>query len=222
MLASSNPTRAPFRASATARFALTVDFPTPPFPDATARTFRTPGTDFRSVIVALFWSCAISVTSLSGSGKIDYSPYHVQRPRPTDGARRRADDGVGVPLPDPGVRPRRRDRLPARRHAGDGRLLRRLHDPRLPQLPAGGGIPLHHLHPHFRAVSCGREGGGGIPLLLRHRHGDGDRHALLHRAGGVPRGTDHPPHRPRLPARAGGGRGPAHADRPARADLLLH
>jgi hypothetical protein len=31
------------RASATARFALIVDFPTPPFPDATATTLRTPG-----------------------------------------------------------------------------------------------------------------------------------------------------------------------------------
>jgi hypothetical protein len=43
MSASSSPTRAPVRASATARFALIVDFPTPPFPDATATTFRTPG-----------------------------------------------------------------------------------------------------------------------------------------------------------------------------------
>jgi hypothetical protein len=43
MSASSSPTRAPARASATARFALIVDFPTPPFPDATATTLRTPG-----------------------------------------------------------------------------------------------------------------------------------------------------------------------------------
>src|SRR5512143_1969651 len=43
MSASSNPTRAPVRASATARLALIVDFPTPPFPDATATTLRPPG-----------------------------------------------------------------------------------------------------------------------------------------------------------------------------------
>jgi hypothetical protein len=43
MSASSSPTRAPVRASATAKFALIVDFPTPPFPDATATTLRTPG-----------------------------------------------------------------------------------------------------------------------------------------------------------------------------------
>src|SRR2546430_14018290 len=38
MSASMSPTRWPRRASATARFAETVDFPTPPLPDETATT----------------------------------------------------------------------------------------------------------------------------------------------------------------------------------------
>ena len=40
--ASRRPTRAPSAASATARLAETVLLPTPPFPEATATTFRTP------------------------------------------------------------------------------------------------------------------------------------------------------------------------------------
>src|SRR2546422_4999789 len=39
MSASMSPTRWPCRASATATFAETVDFPTPPLPDETASTF---------------------------------------------------------------------------------------------------------------------------------------------------------------------------------------
>ena len=42
MSASRRPTDAPAWASATARFALTVLFPTPPLPDATATMFLTP------------------------------------------------------------------------------------------------------------------------------------------------------------------------------------
>ena len=42
---SQSPTRAPVAAKATARFAATVDFPTPPLPDATAITRFTPGID---------------------------------------------------------------------------------------------------------------------------------------------------------------------------------
>ena len=45
MSASSRPTAAPARASATARLTLTVLLPTPPLPDATAITFLTPGQD---------------------------------------------------------------------------------------------------------------------------------------------------------------------------------
>src|SRR3990172_3269408 len=41
--ASSSPTRAPSRARLTARLTATVVLPTPPFPDATAMVFRTPG-----------------------------------------------------------------------------------------------------------------------------------------------------------------------------------
>ena len=44
MSASSRPTDAPSRASATARLTLTVLFPTPPLPEATAMMFFTPGT----------------------------------------------------------------------------------------------------------------------------------------------------------------------------------
>src|SRR5262245_39116093 len=43
MSASRSPTLRPARASATARFTDTVDFPTPPFPEDTAMTFLTPG-----------------------------------------------------------------------------------------------------------------------------------------------------------------------------------
>src|SRR5579859_381310 len=44
MSASSNPTRAPDRASEAATFALTVDLPTPPLPLAMATKCSTPGT----------------------------------------------------------------------------------------------------------------------------------------------------------------------------------
>src|SRR5574341_776478 len=43
MSASSSPTLAPALARATARFTLTVDLPTPPFPEAMATLFLTPG-----------------------------------------------------------------------------------------------------------------------------------------------------------------------------------
>ena len=43
MSPSSTPTRAPIRASASARFTETVVFPTPPLPAPTAITFFTPG-----------------------------------------------------------------------------------------------------------------------------------------------------------------------------------
>ncbi len=43
MSASMRPTDAPFMWSAIARFAATVDLPTPPFPLATAMTCFTPG-----------------------------------------------------------------------------------------------------------------------------------------------------------------------------------
>ena len=42
MSASRMPTLAPCRAQASARFAATVDLPTPPLPEATATMFRTP------------------------------------------------------------------------------------------------------------------------------------------------------------------------------------
>src|SRR5512141_1852647 len=233
MSASSNPTRAPVRASATARFALIVDFPTPPFPDATATTLRTPGIcrfpsagTFAGPPPDFFPVNDIPLTSFDDfaverSTPFDYSLKHDRPPGPTDGARRGADDGVGAPLPDPRIRPRRRDRLAARRHHRNGRLLRRVHDPRLPQLPARRRLALHHLHPDLRAVSGGGKGRGRVPLLLDDRHRDGDRHALLHRAERVPRGPCHPPPRPRLSARAGGARGAPDADRAPRADLLL-
>src|SRR5512135_1608411 len=243
MSASRSPTRAPARASATARFALIVDFPTPPFPDATATTLRTPaigrfpsaGSFAGPTPEGFLPENAMSFTSqvdalddnrtddfaVERPTPLDYSLKDDRPPGPTDGARRGADDGVGAPLPDPRVRPRRRDRLAARRHPRDRRLLRRVHDPRLPQLPARGRRALHHLHPDLRALHCGREGGGGVPLLLDDRHGDGDRHALLHRAERVPRGPRHPTDRPRLLARAGGARGPLDAHRAPGADLLL-
>src|SRR5690348_18207340 len=44
MSASSTPTLAPSAASPSARFTAVVDFPTPPFPEATATMFFTPGT----------------------------------------------------------------------------------------------------------------------------------------------------------------------------------
>src|SRR3990170_3391692 len=204
MSASSSPTRAPVRARATARLALIVDFPTPPFPDATATTLRTPGIDrfpcagsFAARTSAggapgavfFFVKNAMSITSrlmhrmiagrktppldrrqgadfaVEPSTSFDYSLKDDRPPGPTDRARRGADDGVGAPLPDPRVRPRRRDRLPARRHAGNGRLLRR--------------------------------------------------------AGRIPRGPRHPPHRPWFPAGAGGDRRAPDAHRAPRADLLL-
>ena len=43
MSASSIPTDAPSAASASARFAAVVDFPTPPLPEATAMMFLMPG-----------------------------------------------------------------------------------------------------------------------------------------------------------------------------------
>ena len=49
MSASSRPTEAPSRASATARFTATVLLPTPPLPDATAMTFFTPGSSCSAV-----------------------------------------------------------------------------------------------------------------------------------------------------------------------------
>src|SRR5690606_7484927 len=52
MSASSKPTRRPRSASATARFAATVDFPTPPFPELTANTCSIPATRFRSGVGA--------------------------------------------------------------------------------------------------------------------------------------------------------------------------
>src|ERR1041385_2310865 len=48
MSASRSPTRAPIRASAIARFAATVLFPTPPLPEPTAITGPTPSSAFRS------------------------------------------------------------------------------------------------------------------------------------------------------------------------------
>ena len=47
MSPSSNPTRLPRSASATARFTATVVFPTPPLPAPTAMTFFAPGTATR-------------------------------------------------------------------------------------------------------------------------------------------------------------------------------
>ncbi len=44
--ASISPTLAPAFASATARFVVTVDLPTPPFPDAIATIFFTPGSNW--------------------------------------------------------------------------------------------------------------------------------------------------------------------------------
>src|SRR5512140_909849 len=234
MSASSNPTRAPIRASATARFALIVDFPTPPFPDATATTLRTPGIcrfpsagTFADPPPDFFPEKDIPLTSsddfaVERSTPFDYSLKDDRPPGPTDWARRGADDGVGAPLPDPRIRPRRRDRLAARRHPRNGRLLRRVHDSRLPQLPAGGRLALHHLHPDLRTVHGGGEGRGRVPLLVDDRHGDGGRHELLPRAGRVPRGPRHPSPRPRLFPRAVGPRGAPHAHRAPRADLLLH
>ena len=47
MSASSSPTRAPSRASASARLTAVVDLPTPPLPEATATTLRMPGSGCR-------------------------------------------------------------------------------------------------------------------------------------------------------------------------------
>ena len=55
MSASSSPTRWPCRASATARFTATVDFPTPPLPEATATMDATSGSSSGG-----FWPCPAS------------------------------------------------------------------------------------------------------------------------------------------------------------------
>jgi hypothetical protein len=52
MSASRRPTRWPSRASATARLAATVDFPTPPLPEATATTCATSGMSLASRAIA--------------------------------------------------------------------------------------------------------------------------------------------------------------------------
>ena len=53
MSPSSRPTFAPVRASAMARLAATVDFPTPPLPAPTAMTCATPGSARRSAVGSL-------------------------------------------------------------------------------------------------------------------------------------------------------------------------
>src|SRR3990172_6681575 len=158
MSASSSPTRAPVRARATARLALIVDFPCAGSFAARTSAGGAPGAVFFFVKNAMSITSRLMHRMIAGrktppldrrqgadfavepSTSFDYSLKDDRPPGPTDRARRGADDGVGAPLPDPRVRPRRRDRLPARRHAGNGRLLRRVHDPRLPQLPAGGRV----------------------------------------------------------------------------------
>ena len=63
MSASSRPTAAPSRASATARFTATVLLPTPPLPDATASTFFTPGSSCSGVRGAARRTVAPQVSS---------------------------------------------------------------------------------------------------------------------------------------------------------------
>jgi len=64
MSASSSPTLAPVRWSATAIFTLIVDFPTPPFPEATPRMLRTPSTGRRPSIGS-FAACTSAETRTS-------------------------------------------------------------------------------------------------------------------------------------------------------------
>src|SRR5690625_6163899 len=59
------PTSAPSAARASARLALTVDLPTPPLPDATAITLRTPSRGFRPPCTACCGICqSISTVTL--------------------------------------------------------------------------------------------------------------------------------------------------------------
>ena len=63
MSASINPTLNPFFANATARFAVTVDFPTPPFPDAIAITFLTLGNTLLLLFSGFFGIGMILISS---------------------------------------------------------------------------------------------------------------------------------------------------------------
>ncbi len=63
MSASSTPTRAPWAAQASARFAATVDLPTPPLPEATATIFLTPGNGFSGRCTACAWICEVTSKS---------------------------------------------------------------------------------------------------------------------------------------------------------------
>ncbi len=99
--ASRRPTRAPLAASATARFADTVLFPTPPLPDATATTFWTP-------------SGFAGAGARGGPGP----PGRVAGERGPAGAatpRRRGSGHLGphrdFRMPNPRERPERRERL---------------------------------------------------------------------------------------------------------------
>ena len=66
MSASNNPTLYPCNANAIARFAETVDFPTPPFPEATAMMFFT----FDSM-----FSFSVGIMSTSISPKLSFKAF---------------------------------------------------------------------------------------------------------------------------------------------------
>uniref|UniRef100_W8C0A8 Uncharacterized protein n=1 Tax=Ceratitis capitata TaxID=7213 RepID=W8C0A8_CERCA len=59
--ASNNPTRFPILARLTARFTATVDFPTPPFPEATTTISVTPGKGARLGKPRAISSCCFGV-----------------------------------------------------------------------------------------------------------------------------------------------------------------
>src|ERR1051325_1940815 len=67
MSASTSPVLAPIFPRAMARFVETVDFPTPPFPDATAIIFLTADKDSEPVF-PLFFTDESRITSTSNEG----------------------------------------------------------------------------------------------------------------------------------------------------------
>ena len=90
MSPSSRPTFAPVWASAMARLAATVDFPTPPLPEPTAMTCATPGSARRSAVGSLGWRMREVVVSLRSRtpGTRQDGPAHVALDLPAQRAGR--------------------------------------------------------------------------------------------------------------------------------------